>query len=193
MKKKLSKKSNWIRGELIDRDSSIEITENHIAIRINRASEAKAILGFFTGGILLVVFFFFYGFQYNPIGAIIFILLFLFILFPFLISYFLLKNKITEMIFDKSKQKIIYNKISHRKRKQKEFFISEINYFYYKHGITDSYLYLVLNSGKEMLIYFGTHGEKCEEVGLILGNFLQIPLYYKKSRHSGLKEIINKN
>ena len=101
---------------------------------------------------------------------------------PFFILYLFYRNRTKEWILDRQSHKIIHNQLTPSKKSLKQLSFSEIEYLIYtnyKWGAHTASIYSLkfhLNNMEEVQIFVGFK-DKCEELGIIIAEFLEKPLY----------------
>jgi len=172
---------------------SIKKSKDKIIIIRNWKNKAQGFLIFF---LLIIPILISLGFsviiKFDLIQNFIFLLIFIiivFLFFNYLRGYLRYRNMITELIFDKSKEKGIYRKISPNFKILKEFTLSDIMYFTVRdqkrHGdpsLSFKGLQIIFKSTIKTFEVMVDCERDCLKLGEILAHFLKKSLYLYKNK-----------
>jgi len=166
----------------IDVHCSISTSEKNLNILIDFSPDSKLYRNVIAIMLIPILSLFILVLFINYNWGILFLTIFFFFISHFFVLYLFYKNRKKEWRLDKQSNEIIYDQLTPSKKSLRTLNFSEIEYLIYtnyKWGSPAVSMYSLLfhlENMVEVKIFVGRK-EKCEELGIIMANFLEKPLY----------------
>jgi len=166
----------------IDAHCSISRSENYLKILIDFSPDSKLYRNVLAILLIPILSMFLLVLLINYNWGFIFLTTLFTAISPFFILYLFYRNKTKEWRLDKQSNEIIYDQLTPSKKSLNTLSFSEIEYLIYtnyKWGSPAVSMYSLLfhlKNMEEVQIFLGKK-EKCEELGIIMVDFLEKPLY----------------
>ncbi len=173
-------------SEITDKAISILKNDTNLTIKVDWSKETLGELIFIIGmSSLALTFMIIFMILDDIIGGFICLIIILIFTLPLIPSFFRNYKKITEWNFNTQLTEITYSQVLLRNKLLEQLNFSYIKYIYYQVSWDEYILSFFLDSSKEVLICGMSSKKDCEDLGILIANFINKPLYYRHPHNDG--------